>query len=104
MSTSLEQLNAQVFREQLHTNFNVRSEAEAVQLKLAAVEEKDRQGIELFVLHFVGPFTPRLEQKTHKLEHEKLGEFEIFITPISAEPQQGTTYESIFHRFRKQPS
>ena len=40
-------------------------------------------------------------QQTHRLEHEKLGEFEIFLTPVSADQQNGTIYEAVFHRFRK---
>jgi hypothetical protein len=35
------------------------------------------------------------------MEHEKLGEIEIFLTPISADQQNGTMYEAVFHRFRK---
>lgn len=102
MLTPLEQLNAKVFREQLRTNFKVRSSpTEEILLRLIAVEEQERRGIELFSLQFQGPFLPRLQQQTVRLEHEKLGTFEIFMTPVSAEPQQGTVYESIFHRFRK---
>src|SRR4051812_33018364 len=95
----LEELNAQIFREQLNTKFMVGTPAQ--ELELVAVEEQDRPGMELFSLHFAGPFEPRLRQQTHRLKHEKLGEFEILMTPISASPQQGTVYESIFHRFRK---
>jgi Domain of unknown function (DUF6916) len=104
MTTPLEQLNAQVFREQLHTKFKVRTgqaELPEIVLELMEVDEQDRPGMELFALHFTGPFQPRLLQMTHRLEHETLGEFEIFLTPISADPQEGTAYESIFHRFRK---
>ena len=102
MSTPLKQLNAQIFREQLHTKFKVHTGgAEPTVLELQAVEERDSSpAMELFALHFVGPFTPRLMQMTHRLEHEKLGEFDIFLTAIAGDPQQGTTYESVFHRFR----
>jgi len=102
MSTPLKQLNAQIFREQLHTKFKVHiGEAEPMVLELQEVEERDSSpALELFALHFVGPFSPRLIQRTHRLEHEKLGDFEIFLTAIAADPQQGTTYESVFHRFR----
>jgi hypothetical protein len=106
MLTPLPELNAEVFRQQLHTKFKVAIEnGQSLALELAAVDEPPHApGMELFALQFVGPFTPRLLQKTHRLEHEKLGEFEILITPIAAEPNQGTTYESIFHRFRNKKS
>jgi hypothetical protein len=102
MPTPLKQLNAQIFREQLHTRFKVNVEGgEPLVLELNEVEERsDSPAMELFSLHFVGPFTPRLAQKIHRLEHEKLGDFEIFLTAVGADPQQGTVYECVFHRFR----
>ncbi|HET9837489.1 MAG TPA: hypothetical protein VFR84_04580 [Candidatus Angelobacter sp.] len=102
MLRPLTELNAEIFRQQLHTKFKVAIEGgESLALELAAVEEPPHApGMELFSLQFTGPFTPRLVQRTHRLEHEKLGEFEILITPIAAEPGEGTKYESIFHRFR----
>jgi hypothetical protein len=106
MPTPLRQLNAQIFREQLHTKFKVNIDGgEPLLLTLQAVEERnDSPAMELFSLHFLGPFTPRLAQKIHRLEHEKLGDFEIFLTAIAADPQQGTMYESVFHRFRNKPA
>jgi uncharacterized protein DUF6916 len=106
MLRPLTELNAELFRQQLHSTFKVTTEGgQSLALELAAVEEPPHApGMELFSLQFVGPFTPRLLQKTHRLEHEKLGEFEILITPIAAGPNEGTTYESIFHRFRDKKS
>jgi hypothetical protein len=104
MSTPLEQLNAKIFREQLRTSFKVRTTStQEILLQLVEVEEQNRPGMELFSLQFLGPFLPRLQQQTVRLQHEKLGYFEIFLTPLSAEPKQGTLYESIFHRFRDRP-
>lgn len=100
----LEELNAQVFREQLKTKFNVPTDGGApVTLELIEVEEKGGDRIELFLLRFAGPLLPRLAQQVHRLEHAKMGEFEIFITPLSASQEQGTIYEAVFHRFRKKP-
>ncbi|HEY2361754.1 MAG TPA: hypothetical protein VGK36_11590 [Candidatus Angelobacter sp.] len=103
MSTPLDDLNAKTFREQLHSQFKVQQDpAGTITLELADVVENDLSPkMELFSLHFSGPFRPRLDQKTHRVEHEKLGEFEIFLTPISADQQNGTVYEAVFHRFRK---
>lgn len=102
MPTSLEDLNSQVFREQLHTQFKVQTGAQP-QLELIEVTDSNESPkMECFSLHFLGPVRPRLEQKIHRLEHERLGEFEIFLTAISGDAQ-GTVYESIFHRYRKQP-
>jgi hypothetical protein len=103
MPTPLEDLNAKLFREQLNSRFTVHQDnAAPITLDLIDVIENDLSPkMELFSLHFRGPFRPRLDQQTHRLEHEKLGEFEIFLTPISADQQSGTIYEAVFHRFRK---
>ena len=103
MSTPLEKLNFESFREQLHSPFAVQLDHNhQVSLELvAAVEGKTTPKMELFSLYFRGPFTPRLNQQIHALQHERLGTLEIFLTPVDADPVNGTTYETVFHRFRK---
>jgi hypothetical protein len=115
MLTSLDKLNSQMFRRELHTEFRVIGGPQPVTLELVEVQDQEgslplqvksgsaggSQEMELFSLHFRGPYTPRLGQQIHRLEHEKLGAFDIFLTPISAEPQAGTEYEVVFHRFRQ---
>jgi hypothetical protein len=103
MSTPLDDLNARIFREQLHSQFKVHQDnTPPIMLELTDVVESNQSPkMELFSLSFQGPFRPRLDQRTHCLEHEKLGEIEIFLTPVSADQQNGTMYEAVFHRFRK---
>jgi hypothetical protein len=107
MLTPLDKLNAKVFAEHLHTGFKLhRNGAEPLPLELIEVKDSDPSpAIELFSVHFLGPVTPRLPQQIHRLEHDKLGTFEIFLTAIAGDAQ-GIMYESVFHRFRKtgQPS
>ncbi len=102
MSISLESLNSRIFSEQLHTQFRLlREGAEPLSLELIEVKESDPSPqIELFSLHFRGPAAPRMVQQIHTLEHDKLGRFDIFLTAIAGDAQ-GITYESVFHRFRK---
>jgi hypothetical protein len=115
--TPLDDLNSKVFREQLHTQFKVHAGGQPLLLELVEVAERDDSPMpqqaksgtaggpaqtEFFSLHFRGPVNPQLAQQIHRLEHERLGAFEIFLTPISADGQ-GTVYEAVFHRFRKQP-
>ena len=70
-------------------------------LELIEVTELDvSPRVECFSVHFLGPLKPQLAQQIHRLEHERMGMFEIFLTPISADGQ-GTVYEAIFNRFRK---
>lgn len=102
MLTSLDKLNAKTFSEQLHTQFKIHSGSpEPMTLELVeVVEGASSPQIELFSLHFRGPFSPRLAQQIHRLEHATLGTFEIFLTAISGDAE-GIKYESVFHRFRK---
>lgn len=101
MSTSLENLNAQLFHKHLRSKFKVQG-TETIILELVdAVEGSTSPQMELFSVYFRGPFTPRLPQQIHYLEHEELGVVEIFLTPVEADQKKGTTYESVFHRFRK---
>jgi uncharacterized protein DUF6916 len=102
MSDHLQSLNARVFREQMHSKFNVNAgNGSVVPLELIEVTESDPSPkIELFTLQFQGPLRPRLNQQIHRLEHETLGACEIFLTAI-AEQDNSTIYESVFHRFRK---
>jgi hypothetical protein len=41
-----------------------------------------------------------MAQQIHTLEHDKLGRFAIFLTAIAGDAES-ITYESVFHRFRK---
>ncbi|HWS18059.1 MAG TPA: hypothetical protein VN223_08585 [Candidatus Elarobacter sp.] len=102
MSISLDKLTAGIFSEHLHTQFKLlREGAEPLALELTEVKESDPSPkIELFTLHFRGPAEPRMAQHIHRLEHDELGMFEIFLTAIAGDTD-GITYESVFHRFRK---
>lgn len=102
MSIPLDNLNAKIFREQLHSQFKVQQDSiGTITLELIDVVENDLSPkMELFSLQFLGPATPRMAQHIHTLEHDKLGRFDIFLTAIAGDAQ-GITYESVFHRFRK---
>jgi hypothetical protein len=44
---------------------------------------------------FRGPKKPELPQKIYKLEHDKLGTFELFLVPIGLD-KEGMRYQAIF--------
>jgi hypothetical protein len=102
---TLDKLNAKVFAEQLHTRFKAHvGNPEPVELELAEVNERTTSPpVELFSLTFRGPVTPILVQHIHHLEHDKLGKFDLFLTPIGQD-ENGTSYEAIFHRLNKPTS
>jgi hypothetical protein len=105
METALETLTAKIFAAQLHTRFKAQlANSAPLELELSEVEEHDASPkIELFFLRFRGPRAPILPQQIHRLEHEKLGTFSIFLTAIGND-EDGIKYESVFHRFRKKPA
>ena|SRR5579871_5541896 len=102
METPLENLKAQTFAAELHGRFKIQDDgAVPLELELCEVEERESSPkIELFFLRFRGPHAPRLAQKIHNLQHEKLGTLGIFLTAIAAD-KDGIYYESVFHRLRK---
>jgi hypothetical protein len=102
MAESLDRVNSQTFKEQLHTRFQVQSpDAGPVSLELIAVEEPPTApSLELFCLHFRGPAAPVLQQQIWQFQHARMGSLELFMTPIAADAA-GTTYEVIFNRMRK---
>ena len=61
----------------------------------SAKEWSKSSGREPFALIFVGPMESAVEQQIYRLEHDEVGNFEIFLVPIGPN-QQGMRYEAIF--------
>jgi uncharacterized protein DUF6916 len=97
----IENLTKEMFSDSLHTTFRLETEpARAMELQLVQLSEgvsSARQ--EQFSLLFRGPLDHFLPQKTYHLEHEKLGDFDLFLVPVGRE-QDGFRYEAVFNRFR----
>ncbi len=52
---------------------------------------------ETFSLMFRGPADRFLPQKTYRLKHDRLGEFDLFLVPV-AQDKEGFIYEAAFNR------
>uniref|UniRef100_Q02CQ5 DUF6916 domain-containing protein n=1 Tax=Solibacter usitatus (strain Ellin6076) TaxID=234267 RepID=Q02CQ5_SOLUE len=98
----IEQLDSKSFSQQLHTIFQVLvPDIGAVPLELIEVTEyTDQPKLEQFCLTFRGPRNPWFQQKTLPVEHEALGQMDLFIAPLGPD-DQGMRYQVIFNRFRK---
>jgi hypothetical protein len=98
----LENLNSQVFSEQLHTIFQLRVPgAGPLALELTEVTDKEQSPqVEQFSLIFRGPLTPHFGQGTYTVEHEKLGTLDLFFVPLGPH-STGMSYQVIFNRLRK---
>lgn len=96
-------LTEEAFAQSVKTKFQVAlDDARRVELELAEVvgytpNRGDQTGLERFSAFFEGPADARVEQGTYTFEHERLGSFLLFITPI-AKNERGLRYEAVVNR------
>jgi hypothetical protein len=95
-------LTHEALRENLNTRFQVSAEDNnTVEVELAEVSEiKLHDTQEQFAVVFRGPRDRFLSQGIRSLDHEKLGQSDLFLVPIR-EDAEGYYYEAVFNRFRK---
>ena len=103
--TSLDDLTLDTFASLLHGTFRadvgtgeplVLELVEAVDLGGHSVTASPRPGERSpFSIVFRGPAEPMLAQRTHRIEHERLGAFELFLVPIGRD-SSGMRYEAVF--------
>ncbi|HVF44515.1 MAG TPA: hypothetical protein VM936_15935, partial [Pyrinomonadaceae bacterium] len=104
-----ERLEEEDFRKHLGTKFRVRLDevegAPGVELELVEVVPYEtlshaRGAAERFSVYFQGPGDLFLPQRIYRLEHEQMGENEIFLVPVGQD-QRGFRYEAIFSHFKE---
>jgi hypothetical protein len=90
------------FAEHLNTIFRVYlDDANTIDTKLVEVSELIlTPGQERFAIVFRGPNETFLGQGSRRFGHDQMGEFELFLVPISRD-DQGTNYEAVFNRIPK---
>jgi hypothetical protein len=98
-------LTEKEFSQHVGTKFNVKVDEREIELELIEVkgyvsQEIEQGGMERFSVFFVGPGDPYLPQQTCRLEHERMGEFEIFLVPIAGD-EKSYRYEAVFNYFKK---
>ena len=95
-------LQHEVFAQHLNTIFRIYvDDSSAIDAKLIEVSELNlspRQ--ERFSIVFRGPNETYLGQGMRRFEHPEMGEFALFLVPISSD-DQGYRYESVFNRLVK---
>jgi hypothetical protein len=90
----LEDLTVDDFRPLLHDSFRISPpDAAAFEVELVDVTEipRDPGGRAPFSLVFQGGPNPPLAQSIYRVEHDQLGELDIFLVPIAVD-----RYEAIF--------
>jgi hypothetical protein len=94
-----ENLTHENFSRHLNTKFRVYYKPEEyLELELVEVTEvRERRRQESFALLFRGPLNIQLLQYLFRVEHDEMGEFELFLVPV-ARNEQGFEYEAVFNR------
>lgn len=69
-------------------------------IELVAVTDRSSAEIEAFSLMFRGPHHPVLSHETFRVQHSALGEFALFMGPVSVRQTDGIYYEAVFNRPR----
>ena len=96
-----ENLTKEFFAENVNTTFRVRLDsAQSLEVELVEMNSNDQlqqKGVENFSVVFRGPRELFLPQRTYRMEHERAGEFDIFIVPIRGDTA-GYYYEAVFNR------
>ena len=95
----LDQLKPDLLASHIGTTFDILNDpANVFSLTLKSVVEHEKtKHNQAFSLFFHGPPTPFLHQAIYTLKHTELGEFEIFLVPVTRE-QDGFEYEAVFTR------
>ncbi|HEX5706102.1 MAG TPA: hypothetical protein VFX96_02320 [Pyrinomonadaceae bacterium] len=100
---TIDVLTEEAFTRNVNTKFQIAlDESRRVELALVEVvsyrpNPGDRAGMERFSAFFEGPPEPFLGQGTFTFEHEHLGSFLLFITPVQ-KTDEGFRYEAVINR------
>jgi hypothetical protein len=96
----LKYITASTFEEYLNTSFLIRTDALSAQnvelIQVRAIEKSGR--LDGFALLFSSASGASLQQASYLFEHEKMGQFPLFIVPVKT--PNGMRYEAIFNRLR----
>jgi hypothetical protein len=101
MSTNLTEKE---FSKHVGSEFKVVLQDGEVALTLTEVKaympgENEQPGMERFSVFFDGKAALLLPQRTYQLRHAQMGEFDIFVTPISKN-ETGFRYEAVFNYYK----
>lgn len=95
-------LEAKDFKPHLNSEFElIHSELGNIVIQLVELEEWDNNTTSGFLLLFKGPKNKVMPQDTLKLNHEIIGEFELFLGPVMYHKQDGVYYEAIINRLKE---
>ncbi len=95
----MKELTKKSFEKHLNSVFRVVDEAmKTVEVKLVEVSERESEKAYSMSLVFIGPEHEELPQNNYKVEHDKMGTFDLFMVPVGKN-EAGIEYQVIFSRF-----
>ena len=102
------ELTESEFSKHVNSKFNLALNDRTLQLELVEVKgyragEHEQQGMERFSAFFNGPGDAPLLQQVYQLSHDQMGEFDIFLVPISGD-QRGYRYEAVLNYWSEPPA
>ncbi len=94
-------LTEEEFSKHVGTEFYASAGEREVKITLTEVKPRMPRDPEMerFSLFFDGPPDGFLPQQNFSMRHEGMGEFELFLVPISGD-QKGFRYEAVFNTFK----
>jgi len=95
------ELTEREFSKHLNSQFRLKVKNHDLPLQLVEVkpylaQENEQQGLERFSVFFEGPGDPLLPQRVYRLAHDRMGDFDLFLVPISGD-HRGYRYEAVFN-------
>ena len=98
----MENIKKENFDPHLKEKFDVNSEEHgAVEVELVETADKSNDVTDCFTLLFKGSKEKLLDQKLYKVKHAKMGELDLFMTPVFDEDKDAFYYESVFNRLKE---
>lgn len=98
-------LTAEEFSKHVNTKFRARlddetqTDLELVEVKVYTSQHEEQGGMERFSIYFTGLADPFLPQGIYAFQHDEMGEFEMFLVPLSRK-ETGARYEAVFNYFK----
>jgi hypothetical protein len=98
-------LTEEEFSKHVGTTFRAKVDERQVDLTLAEVkgympQPTEEKRMERFSLFFDGPSDSFLPQHSFRMGHETMGDFDIFLVPISGDEKR-FRYEAVFNYFKQ---
>jgi hypothetical protein len=95
------------FAKHVGKNFHAKLDQFEGDLKLEEVKSYsagagEQDGMMRYSVFFSGPPETFLPQGVYQLNHESIGELELFLVPIAGD-QRGFRYEVVFNYFKSEP-